>query len=78
MPAAPLKLPANDDRVKKVILEGVSILQSQKKPNVHKVAIELTVKHHIICPYDTLIHSEIVSMRMSSAKVWLIVMLGGI
>ena len=54
MPAAPLKLPANDDRVKKIILEGVSILQSQKKPNVRKVAIELTAKHHIICPYDTL------------------------
>jgi len=54
MPAVLLKLPANDDRVKKIILEGVSILQSQRKPNVRKVAMELTAKHRILCPYDTL------------------------
>jgi hypothetical protein len=54
MPAQPIKLPANDDRVKEIILEGVSILNSQNKPNVRRVAIELSEKHGIVCPYDTL------------------------
>ena len=54
MPVKPLKLPAHDPKVKKIILEGVSILRSQSKPNVAKVAQELTAMHGIICPYTTL------------------------
>jgi len=33
MPFKPLKLPAHDPKVKKIILEGISILQSQSNPN---------------------------------------------
>ena len=54
MPPRPLQLPAHDLKVKKIILEGISILQSQPTPNVTKVAQELTAKHGIICPYHTL------------------------
>jgi hypothetical protein len=54
MPVKPLKLPAHDPKVKKIILEGVSILQSQSNPNVAKVAQELTATHGIVCPYTTL------------------------
>ena len=54
MPAKPQQLPAHDPRIKKIILEGVSILQSQLEPNVANVAQELTAKHGIICPYHTL------------------------
>lgn len=54
MPDKPLRLPAHDPKVKKIILEGISILQLQANPNVAKVAQELTATHGIICPYHTL------------------------
>ena len=54
MPDKPLRLPAHDPRVKKIILEGVLILRLQANPNVAKVAQELTATHGIVCPYHTL------------------------
>jgi hypothetical protein len=54
MPAKPLQLSAHDPKVKEIILEGISILQSHSKPNVAKVAQELTATHGIVCPYSTL------------------------
>jgi hypothetical protein len=45
MSVKPLQLPAHDPKVKKIILEGISILQSQSNPNVAKVAQELTATH---------------------------------
>jgi hypothetical protein len=53
MSIKPLQLPAHDPKVKKIILEGISILQSQSNPNVAKVAQELTATHGIVCPYHT-------------------------
>jgi hypothetical protein len=54
MPVKPLQLPAHDPKVKKIILEGISTLQSQSNSNIAKVDQELTATHGIVCPYHTL------------------------
>ena len=48
MPVEPLQLPAHDPKVKKFVLEGVSILRSQANLNVTKVVQELTALHAIL------------------------------
>ena len=47
MPVEPLQLPAHDPNVKKIVLEGVSILRSKPNPNVTKVVQELIALHGI-------------------------------
>jgi hypothetical protein len=46
MPVSPLQLPAHDLKVNKIVVQGISILQSQSNPNVAKVAQELTATRH--------------------------------
>jgi hypothetical protein len=43
----PVEPPAHDPKVKKIVLEGVSILRSQPNLNVTKVVQELTALHGI-------------------------------